>query len=149
MGKDFCSNLIHPYLKIINRENRKSGSRRRLIPVFHNPHRKGQSSPLAMALILECLEGVPSKAASRGREKKKFGSTSNRLVNILIAAIKPCDYFASFWAYRRKLLGRKADSQRLKKVPNPTISRSTFSVRRISTEHLRITVQLNSLQFNF
>ncbi len=39
-----------------------------LIPIFHNPH---WPSPPAVAHTLEYLVGVPSKAASFGREEKQ------------------------------------------------------------------------------
>ncbi len=50
---------IQPFLeKDLNDENRK------FILVFHKPHRKGSSSPPAMALTLEYVVLVPSWAAS-------------------------------------------------------------------------------------
>ncbi len=39
MGKDFCPNLLQPFLENIDRRSCNDGSRE-LIPVFHNPHRK-------------------------------------------------------------------------------------------------------------
>ncbi len=65
MGKDFCPNFIHPFLENINKRNRNNGGRE-LIPVFHNYHRQGRQSPPALALTLEYLVEVPSKAASSG-----------------------------------------------------------------------------------
>ncbi len=54
MGKDFCSNFIQPFLEDIDRRSLKGGIRK-LIPVLHNPHQNGRSSPPAV----EHLEGVP------------------------------------------------------------------------------------------
>ncbi len=68
MGKDFCKNLIEINLQKIDRRSRNDGSRE-LIRIFHNPHRKVRHSPPAVALTLQYLVGVPSKAASSGREK--------------------------------------------------------------------------------
>ncbi len=68
-GKGFCSNFLQPFLEIIDRRSCNDGSREPN-PVFHNPHRKGRSSPSAVARTLEHLVGVPSKAVSSGREKK-------------------------------------------------------------------------------
>ncbi len=70
MGKDFCPNSPQPLLENIDRRSCNGGSRE-LIPVFHNPHRKGRTSPSAVALTLKYLVGVPSKASSSGREKKQ------------------------------------------------------------------------------
>ncbi len=42
-----------------------------LIAVFQNSHRKGCPSPPAVALNLDYLVGVPSKAGTSGREKKQ------------------------------------------------------------------------------
>ncbi len=64
MENDFCPYFGRSFLENID------GSRE-LIPMFHNSHRKGRSSPLAVALTLEYLAGVPSKAASSGREKNQ------------------------------------------------------------------------------
>ncbi len=70
MGKFFCRSFLQSVLKNINRISCNDGSRE-LIPVFHNPHRNVQPSPLAVARKLVYLVGVPSKAASSGREKKQ------------------------------------------------------------------------------
>ncbi len=59
------SNLL---FENIDRRSCNDGSQE-LIPVFHNPHRKGRASPTAVALTLEYLVGVSSKAASSGRGK--------------------------------------------------------------------------------
>ncbi len=56
MGKDLCPNLIQPFL---DKKPTETGSRE-LIPVVHNPHRKGRPSSPAVALTLEYLVGVPS-----------------------------------------------------------------------------------------
>ncbi len=69
MGKDICPNCRQPYLENINRRSCNGGSRE-LIPVFHNPYRKLRPSPWAVIHTLECLEGVPSKAALTGRYEK-------------------------------------------------------------------------------
>ncbi len=60
MGKDF----LQTFLENIIRRSRGNGSRE-LIPVFHNPHRKGRPSPLAMAVTLVNIVGVPSKTTLR------------------------------------------------------------------------------------
>ncbi len=39
MGKDFCPNFLQPFLENIDRRSCNDGSRK-LIPIFHNPHRK-------------------------------------------------------------------------------------------------------------
>ncbi len=59
MGKDFCPNFLQPFLENIGRRSCKDGSRK-LIPVFHNPHRKCRAPPSAVVHTLEYLEGVPS-----------------------------------------------------------------------------------------
>ncbi len=87
MGKDLCRNLLKTFLENIDRRSCNDGSQE-LIPVFHDPYRKGRSSPSAVARTLENLDGVPSKAATSGREKNKFGSISKRPVNILKAVIR-------------------------------------------------------------
>ncbi len=57
--KDFCRNLSK------NIDKRSSTDRsRELFPVFHNPHRKGLPSSSAVALTLEYIVEVPSKAPS-------------------------------------------------------------------------------------
>ncbi len=88
MGKDFCPNVVQPFLENIDRRSCNDGSRE-LFPISHNPHRKGQPSRVAVARALEYLVGVPSKAASSGRKtKNKFGSISKRLLNILKAVMR-------------------------------------------------------------
>ncbi len=73
MGEDFCPNFLQPFLENIDRRSCNDGSRE-LIPVFRNPRRKCRLSPSAVARTLEYLVGMPSKAASSGREKKNnFG----------------------------------------------------------------------------
>ncbi len=67
MGKGFYPIFFQPFLESIGRGSCNDGSRE-LIPVFHNPHRKGGPSPLAVDVTLEYIVGVPSKAALR--EKK-------------------------------------------------------------------------------
>ncbi len=42
MEKDFCPNLIQPFLENIDRKDRNDGGQK-LYPVFRNLHRKGQS----------------------------------------------------------------------------------------------------------
>ncbi len=39
MGKNFCPNVLQPFLESIDRRSCNDGSRE-LIPVIHNPHRK-------------------------------------------------------------------------------------------------------------
>ncbi len=39
MGKDFCPNILQPFLENIERRNCNDGSRE-LIPVFDNPNQK-------------------------------------------------------------------------------------------------------------
>ncbi len=68
MGEDFCLNVTQPFLRNLNRMSCNDGSRK-LIAAFHSPLRKGRPSRMAMALTLEYLVGVPSMAASSGREK--------------------------------------------------------------------------------
>ncbi len=58
MGKDFCPNVLTPFLGNIDRRGCYDGSRE-LVPVFHNPHRKCRSSPVAVACTLENLVRVP------------------------------------------------------------------------------------------
>ncbi len=58
MGKDFCPNFLNPFLENTDRRSCNDGSRE-FIPVFHNPHRKCQPSPLAVARTFEYLVGVP------------------------------------------------------------------------------------------
>ncbi len=65
MGKDFCPNFIQHFLENIDRRSRNDGGCK-LIPVFHNSHRKFQPSLPAVALTLEYLVGVPSKTAPSG-----------------------------------------------------------------------------------
>ncbi len=69
-GKSPVQTFLQSLFEIFDRTNCDDGSRE-LIPIFHNPHRKGRSSASAVALTLEYLEGVPSKAAKIGREKKQ------------------------------------------------------------------------------
>ncbi len=59
MGKDFCSNFLEPFFE--NMDRRSYNDRiRKLIPVFHHPHRKCRPSPTAVARTLEYLVWVPS-----------------------------------------------------------------------------------------
>ncbi len=51
MGKDFCPNVLQPFLENIDRRSCNDGSRE-LIPAFHNPHRKCRPSPSAVARTL-------------------------------------------------------------------------------------------------
>ncbi len=53
-AKNF-SNLV---IKTVDRRGCNDGSRE-LIPVFHNPHRKGRPSPPAVVRTLEYFVGVP------------------------------------------------------------------------------------------
>ncbi len=48
MRKGFCPNLTQSFLETIDKMSRK------LIPVSHNPRRKGRSSNPTMALTAEC-----------------------------------------------------------------------------------------------
>ncbi len=57
MRKDFCPNVLLPFLENIDRRSCNDGSWE-LMPVFHNPHRKCRPSPSAVAHTLEYLEGV-------------------------------------------------------------------------------------------
>ncbi len=57
LGKDFCPNVLQPFLENMYRSSRKYGSRD-LILVFHNPHRKCRNVPSAVARTLENLVGV-------------------------------------------------------------------------------------------
>ncbi len=66
MGKDFYPNFLQPHLENVDRRICNDGSREP-IPVLHNP-------PSAVAHTLKYLVGVPSKAASSGRETKKTSS---------------------------------------------------------------------------
>ncbi len=59
MGKNFCPNILQPFLENIDRRSCYDGGRE-LIPIFHIPHRKCRPSPSAVARTLEYLEGVPS-----------------------------------------------------------------------------------------
>ncbi len=89
MRKDFCPHFSAPrFLESIYKGGSNEGCRK-LIPVFHNLHRKGRSSLPAMALTLKYLVRVSSKASLHGREKtNKLGSTFSRPVNIFYAIIK-------------------------------------------------------------
>ncbi len=60
MGKDFLPNFIQPFLENNDRRSRNDGNQK-LIPAFHNLHRKDRPFPLAAALTLEYLVGVPSR----------------------------------------------------------------------------------------
>ncbi len=55
-GDRFLSELSLTFLENIDRRSCNDGSRE-LIPVFHNPHRKGRPAPSAVALTLEYLVG--------------------------------------------------------------------------------------------
>ncbi len=83
---DFCPKLIQPSLENIDRRKRNDGSRE-LIPMFHNPYRKGRSSDGSHF-------GVPSRGARhREGEKNMFGSTSNRpvkILNVIIRSARSC-----------------------------------------------------------
>ncbi len=59
LGKDFWPSFLHPFLENYVTSNCKDGIWEP-IPVFDNPLRKGQPYPLAMALTLEYLVGMPS-----------------------------------------------------------------------------------------
>ncbi len=72
MGKDFCTNFPQPFLENIDRKSRNDGSRK-LIPVFHSPHRKGRSSPSAVARTLESLVGGRSEPAASGGGGTRLG----------------------------------------------------------------------------
>ncbi len=63
--------FLRPFLKNIDRRSYNDGNQE-LFPVFHNPHRKCRPFPSAVARTLEYLVGVPSKAASSGREEKQI-----------------------------------------------------------------------------
>ncbi len=63
MGKGIRSNLLLLFLANIVRRSRND----EIIEVFQNSPRKG---PEAIALTLEYIAGVPSKATPSGREKK-------------------------------------------------------------------------------
>ncbi len=77
-GERLLSNFLQPLLEKFTIRSCNDGSRE-LIPVIHNPHRKDRPSPAAVALTMEYLVGVPSKAATSGREKNKSGSTSKNV----------------------------------------------------------------------
>ncbi len=55
--KDFCPNMLQPLVENISRSSCNDGSRK-LIPVFHGPHRNDRSFFPVMALTLEYLIGV-------------------------------------------------------------------------------------------
>ncbi len=59
-AKGFGPNFLQPFIKNIDRRSCNDGSRE-LIPGFHKPHRKGKTSPSAVALTSECLIGVPTR----------------------------------------------------------------------------------------
>ncbi len=59
MGKDFCPNVLQPFIENIDRRSCNNGSRE-LIPQFYNAHRKSRPSPPAVARNLEYLVGVSS-----------------------------------------------------------------------------------------
>ncbi len=69
MGKDSYPNPVHPFVENLDRSCNDVS--RKLILIFHNPHRKSLHSPPAVALTLEYFVGVPSKAASSEREEKQ------------------------------------------------------------------------------
>ncbi len=70
MKKDFCLNIRQQFLENIDYRSYNNGSRE-LIPGCYNPQRKCRPSPSVVAPTLEYLVGVPSQAASSGREKKR------------------------------------------------------------------------------
>ncbi len=70
MGKNFNPHFLQPLPENVDRRSYNDGSRK-LIPLFHDPHRKGRSSPPVVTPTLEYLLGLSSKAASSGREKKQ------------------------------------------------------------------------------
>ncbi len=57
MGKDFCPNVLQPFLENIDRRSCNDGSRK-LIPVFHNPHRKWRPSPSSVWTVLFTYEVI-------------------------------------------------------------------------------------------
>ncbi len=59
MGKDFCPNLLQPFLENIERSGGDDGGWQRN-PIFNNPHLKCPFSPSEAARTLVHLEGVPS-----------------------------------------------------------------------------------------
>ncbi len=59
MGKEIGPNFLQPFLEKIDRRSCDDVSRE-LIPVHHNPHRKGQPSPSAVDCTLEYPVGVLS-----------------------------------------------------------------------------------------
>ncbi len=77
--KDFCPDFLQPPLENVG--SSCNGGSRKLIPVFHGPLLKSWCFPPAMILILQCHRSLRRV----GEEKKQFGPTSNRPVNILDA----------------------------------------------------------------
>ncbi len=73
-GKASVKTFSNLFLKTLT-EGAVTTEARSFIPVFHNPRQKHRSSSLPMmALTLGYLVGVPSKAASNGREEKQARS---------------------------------------------------------------------------
>ncbi len=68
--KDICPSFLQPFLENIDRRSRNGGSRQ-IIPLLHNPHRKGRPSPSAVCRTLEYLIGVSFTASSNGRKKNQ------------------------------------------------------------------------------
>ncbi len=62
MGKDFCPNVLQPFLENIDRRSYNDGSLG-LIPVFHNPPPKMPTLSFGDGLNL----GVPCRGALLGR----------------------------------------------------------------------------------
>ncbi len=65
-GNDFCLKFLNPFIKNIYRRSCNDGSRK-LISVFHNPHRKDRPSPSVVALTLE----NPLRSRRVGGRKKQ------------------------------------------------------------------------------
>ncbi len=63
-------NFLQPFFENLSSKDCYDGSRD-IIPVFHNPHRKCRPSPSTVACTLVYFVGVPSSAASSGREEKQ------------------------------------------------------------------------------
>ncbi len=67
MGEDACPNFLQPFLKNIDRSSCNDGNPE-LIPLLHNPHRKGGPPPYL---------GVPCRGALLGRVEQEGEKTSS------------------------------------------------------------------------
>ncbi len=80
--------MFQPYIEYFNGGSHNNGSRK-LFPIFDDPRRTGLSFPSAMVGVLQCLEGVVSKAGASGRRNNMLESTSIRPKYIIKVSLNP------------------------------------------------------------